>query len=127
MPNNPLQRGQRRLCISSRTGARVRQLGHTPYLSPQVAGKLGALRGRVTTDQDRGGLIAISSDARGTDTRLALTSTTPSVDVSAITRYHAPRLSPQFTSDLSRAHCCSAGMVPPGLLLWWLTVGRSLK
>src|SRR5438045_8312591 len=58
------QRGQRMVCGAPLSWARLRQPGHTAYLSPHNAGKLRASRGRGTTVQQRGGVAMVVSEAR---------------------------------------------------------------
>src|SRR5207249_5776847 len=88
---------------------RLRQPGHTAYLSPHRAGRLLASCGRATIVQCWGGAVTIFRDVRGTGIRSRLTSSLASADVKSATRYHAPRRTRQFTSTCNRAHCGSAG------------------
>src|SRR5438093_9635574 len=92
------------LGASASSRARSRQLGHTAYREPQVAGKRGAFLGAGTTVQRCAGVGESCSSPRGTATGFPFTSSVASLDVSLTIRYHAPRRSGVFTFSLRRAH-----------------------
>src|SRR2546425_963442 len=87
--------------------ARLRQLGHTAYLSAHVSGTRRASRGPFTTVHACGGTDLRPREVRGSETRLRFTSSTAPSNVSSATRYHAPRRKPWFASCSKRAHCGS--------------------
>src|SRR5437870_6902786 len=84
--------------------ARSRQLGHTAYCAPHVAGKRGAFLGAGTTVQRCACVGESCSSPRGRETGFPFTSTVASLDVSLRIRYHAPRRSGVFTFSFKRAH-----------------------
>src|SRR6266516_1464214 len=114
MSKCPLHFGQRMLGARNSSRARSRQLGHTPYLGPQVAGsRPPAPGGRATTVQRVGAASTIWSDGRGTAVGRPLMSSTASTGVSRTTRYHAPWRSFAAVSGRTRAHCIMDTIVPP--------------
>ncbi len=110
--NTHSQRAQRIVCGAPFSSMRLRQPGHTAYLSPHCTGRLLASCGRATIVQCWGGAVTIFRDVRGTGICSRLTSSLASADVKSATRYHAPRRTRQFTSTCSRAHCGSADAAP---------------
>src|SRR5438034_7110498 len=64
--NTHSQRAQRIVCGAPFSSMRLRQPGHTAYLSPHCAGRLLASCGRATIVQCWGGAVTIFRDARGT-------------------------------------------------------------
>src|SRR5438552_18965505 len=104
-------RAQRIVCGAPFNSMRLRQPGHTTYLSPHCTGRLLASRGRTTMVQYWGGAETIFRDARGTGICSRLTSSLASADVKSATRYHAPRRTRQFTSTCNLVHCGSADAV----------------
>src|SRR2546426_8438757 len=60
------QRAQRIVCGAPFSSMRLRQPGHTAYLSPHCAGRLLASCGRATIVHCWGGAVTIFRDVRGT-------------------------------------------------------------
>src|SRR2546422_11377771 len=90
------------LGASPSSRARSRQLGHTAYRAPHVAGKRGAFLGAGTTLQRCAAVGDSCNSPRGTETGFPFTSSVASIDVSLTIRYHAPRRSGVFTFSLMR-------------------------
>src|SRR2546425_11558256 len=79
--NRHSQRAQRIVGGAPFSSMRLRQPGHTAYLSPHCAGRLFASRGRTTIVQYWGGAETIFRDVRGTGICSRLTSSLASADV----------------------------------------------
>src|SRR5438445_7104423 len=69
------------LGASPSSRARSRQLGHTAYRAPHVAGKRGAFLGAGTTLQRCAAVGESCNSPRGTETGFPFTSTVASIDV----------------------------------------------